>query len=647
VIAIDDAFGPHGPIARTLPGFEARPGQVQMAQLIERGILENAHTIVEAGTGVGKSLAYLVPALRSGKKVVISTGTIALQEQLVRKDIPLVVAALGIDVRVELLKGRNHYLCRQKYEKMSAERLVAPSASMEKLWAWADRTETGDRAELPFTPRGDDWEALDADADDCVGEFCPRFADCHFFKRRDAARFADVVVVNHALFFLDLAAGGSLLPAYDVAILDEAHLCERYATSALTATLSAGGVGRMMRKLHRTYAIPAAHDAEIDEALRRLQMVLARVPGERYPVAANADVLELLPALREVFYRLENWVHGNWMTALRRPSDNESESERRRDLALRAVAAHVATVDRIESAALQATSGAVPADERDTIAWVERGDRDARYEVNAAPFEVAEFLRATLFARTPSVVLTSATLAEGRSFAFLREMLGIDAAQELIAASPFDYPRQARLYLAPAHLNPKDHDFAERAAPIIEECLDRTSGRAFVLFTSYARLREVHALLAGRLAFPTRIQGDLPRSALLDWFRSTQNAVLFGTGTFWEGIDVVGDQLSCVIIDRLPFPSPADPLVAARIAALEARGRSGFEHYMIPSAIVRLKQGFGRLIRSKSDRGLIALLDGRALSMRYGATIVDALPPATRIADLAGLDALWDEPWNA
>jgi ATP-dependent DNA helicase DinG len=248
-----------------------------------------------------------------------------------------------------------------------------------------------------------------------------------------------------------------------------------------------------------------------------------------------------------------------------------------------------------------------------------------------------------LFARTPSVVLTSATPAEGRSFAFLRETLGVDAAQELIAPSPFDYRRQARLYIAPGNLNPKDKNFAVRAAPIIEECLDRTSGRAFVLFTSYARLREVHAILAERLAFPTKLQGDLPRTALLDWFRATKNAVLFGTGTFWEGIDVVGDQLSCVIIDRLPFPSPADPLVAARIAALEARGRSGFEAYMIPSAIVRLKQGFGRLIRSKSDRGLIALLDGRALSMRYGATIVDALPPATRIAELESLGALWDD----
>lgn len=640
MIAIDEAFASDGPLAAALPGFESRPGQLQMAQLVERGILEAVHTIVEAGTGVGKSLAYLVPALRSRKKVVISTGTIALQEQLVRKDIPLVVNALDIPVRVELLKGRNHYLCRAKHERMSAERLVAPSLAMEKLWTWAERTETGDRAELDFSPRADEWEALDADADDCTAEFCPRFGDCWFFKRRDAARFADVVVVNHALFFLDLAVGGGLLPSYDIAILDEAHQCEKYATAALTATLSPGGVGRMMRRLHRSYIVPAAFDAELDEGMRRLQSLLARVPGDRYALAANDAVLEQLPVLRELLYRLENWLQANWPTAQRKKTDNEAESERRRDLALRAIAAHVATIERIESAALQALAGGVPAHERDAIAWVERGERDGRYEVNAAPFDVAAFLRATLFERTPSVVLTSATLAEGSSFAFLRETLGIDAAQELIAPSPFDYRRQARLFVA-KHLNPKERDFAERAAPLIEECLDRTSGRAFVLFTSYARLREVYALLSDRLAFPTRVQGDLPRSALLDWFRTTRNAVLFGTGTFWEGIDVAGDQLSCVIIDRLPFPSPADPLVAARIAALEARGRSGFEAYMIPNAIVRLKQGFGRLIRSKADRGLIALLDGRAVAMRYGATIVDALPPATRIDGLDALDELF------
>jgi ATP-dependent DNA helicase DinG len=638
---VDDAFAADGPIARNLAGFEARAGQVQMARLIQRGFLENMHTIVEAGTGVGKSLAYLVPALRAGARVVVSTGTIALQEQLVRKDIPLVTKALGIEARVVLLKGRNHYLCKAKFEKESGARLVAPSLALERLWAWAERTETGDRAELDFTPRGDDWETLDADADDCVGEYCHRFSDCHFFARRDAARFADVVVVNHALFFLDLASGGALLPAYDFVILDEAHQAEKYATAALTATLSPVSVNRMMRKLHRTYAVPASYDAELDEGMRRLQQTLARVPGDKYPIAANEGVFDVLPVLRESFYGLENWLHASWQSALRKPTDNESEAERRRDLALRSVAAHVATVDRIEKAAQQATNGALPADEIEAVAWVERGDGDARYEVNAAPFQVADFLRATLFARTRSVVLTSATISAGGSFDFLKTSLGVDDAQQLVAPSPFDYAKQARLYVAPPKLNPKAVDFARRAAPLIEEILDRTGGRAFVLFTSYARLREVHALLRDRIPFPTKMQGDLPRTALLDWFRASKNAVLFATGTFWEGIDVVGDALSCVIIDRLPFPSPAEPLVAARIAALEAKGRSGFEHYMIPSAIVRLKQGFGRLIRSTTDRGVVALLDGRATSMRYGATIVGALPPATRISDLAALDELF------
>ncbi|MEA2784157.1 MAG: ATP-dependent helicase DinG [Candidatus Eremiobacteraeota bacterium] len=638
---VDDAFATDGPIARSLTGFEARPGQLQMARLIQRGFLENMHTIVEAGTGVGKSLAYLVPALRAGARVVISTGTIALQEQLVRKDIPLVTKALGIEARVVLLKGRNHYLCKAKFEKESGARLIAPSLALERLWAWAERTETGDRAELEFTPRSDDWETLDADADDCVGEYCHRFADCHFFGRRDAARFADVVVVNHALFFLDLVSGGALLPAYDFVILDEAHQAEKYATAALTATLSPVSVNRMMRKLHRTYAIPGAYDAELDEGMRRLQQTLARVPGDKYPVAANEGVFEMLPVLRESFYGLENWLHANWQSGLRKPIDNESEAERRRDLALRSVAAHVATVDRIEKAAQQASNGAVAADEIEAVAWVERGDGDARYEINAAPFQVADFLRASLFARTRSVVLTSATISTNGSFEFLKSSLGVDDAQQLVAPSPFDYAKQARLYVAPSKLNPKAVDFARRAAPLIEEILDRSGGRAFVLFTSYARLREVYALLRDRIPFPAKVQGDLPRTALLDWFRSTQNAVLFATGTFWEGIDVVGDALSCVVIDRLPFPSPSEPLVAARIAALEAKGRSGFEHYMIPSAIVRLKQGFGRLIRSTTDRGVVALLDGRATSMRYGATIVGALPPATRIDDLAALDELF------
>ncbi|HVS45478.1 MAG TPA: ATP-dependent DNA helicase [Verrucomicrobiae bacterium] len=624
---IEAMFAANGPIAAALSGFEARPGQVQMAQLVERGFLEGMHTIVEAGTGIGKSVGYLVPALRSGKKIVLSTGTIALQEQLFTKDIPLVVKALNIPARVTLLKGRNHYLCKQKFERLRAERLIASSATMEKTWTWAERTQTGDRAELPFSPPSDEWEQLDADADDCVGEYCERFRECFFFKKRDEAKYADIVVVNHALFFLDLAMGGGLIPPYDFAVLDEAHQCERWATEALTATLSRASIGRMLRKLHRSYDVPKHYDAQFDDGIRGLEAALARVPGERYPLRANEDAAPALERLRDALYGLENWLYANWHRALKKKTDNDAEAERRRDLALRAILAHQATIERAQ----------LPSDE--AIAWVERSELDGRFEINSAPYDVGDFLAGALFARTQSVVLTSATIADGTSseggaFAFLRRSLGIVDAQELVAQSPFDYARQARLFIAPPELNPKSRDFARRAAPLIEECLDRTHGRAFVLFTSHARLREVYALVRDRIPFPMRLQGELPRARLLEWFRATDGAVLFATGTFWEGIDVVGDRLSCVIIDRLPFPSPADPLVAARMQSLEARGLDGFERYMIPAAAVRLKQGFGRLIRSTQDRGVVALLDGRAASTRYGATILAALPPAARIHHL-------------
>ncbi len=618
--ALDELFAPGGALSRSLGGFEARPGQLEMAHAVERGFAEGVHTIVEAGTGVGKSLAYLVPAFRSGKKIVLSTGTIALQEQLVHKDIPLVQEALGTQLRVALLKGRSHYLCRQKLETMRAGRLVPPSRSMQALWAWGARTQSGDRAELSFVPALDEWEQLDADADECTGELCERFRDCFFYGRREEAKYADLIVVNHALFFADLAMGGGLLPAYDAVVLDEAHQCERWCTDALTATLSTATVGRLLRNLHRSYELPSVFDVEFEEGMRALEASLARGPSDRYPLYEDDATWEALDALRATCYRLENWLFGNWLDARKRTLESDAEAERRRDLALRAVVAHGALIDR------------VVAGRDETIAWAERSEYSARYAVNCAPYEVAEFLRATLFGSTPSVVLTSATLSTQQSFAFVRRTLGIDDAQELIAASPFDYTQQARLFVAPPRLNPKSADFSRHAAPLVEECLDRTAGRAFVLFTSYARLREVHALV--RVPYPVRLQGELPRTQLLDWFRTTPNAVLFATATFWEGIDVVGDALSCVIIDRLPFPSPGDPLVMARMRALEERGLDGFEHYMIPAATVRLKQGFGRLIRSGTDRGVVALLDGRAASTLYGATILSALPPATRVEHL-------------
>ena len=277
--ALEELLGTDGPFAQRLTGFEPRSGQLQMAQLVERGIMESMHTIVEAGTGVGKSLAYLVPAVRSRKKIVLSTGTIALQEQLVNKDIPLVEAALGMPLRVTLLKGRAHYLCRLKHKRMRADRLLAGSPSMQRMWEWAERTRSGDRAELGFVPPPGEWEELDADADECVGEFCEHFRDCFFFAKRDEAKYADLVVVNHALFFLDLAVGGGLLPPYDVVVLDEAHQCERWATDALTAVLSGATIGRMLRKLHRVYELPGAFDVEFDACIAPARVGACRSAG--------------------------------------------------------------------------------------------------------------------------------------------------------------------------------------------------------------------------------------------------------------------------------------------------------------------------------------------------------------------------------
>ena len=622
---VPDIFAPGGPLAAQLSGYEPRAGQLRMAQLVERGFLESAHTIVEAGTGIGKSLAYLIPAIRSGKRVVVSTGTIALQEQLVTKDLPLVVRALESPARVTLLKGRNNYLCKQKYQRVRADRLVPNNLAMQRLWEWADRTATGDRGELQFTPSGLEWEQLDADIDDCVGELCDHFSDCYFFQARDAARFADIIVVNHALFFLHLAGGGGILPPFDIAILDEAHQCERWATAAMTAVVSQATVGRMLRRLRRNYALDAGLEIELDEGMKRLGAVLGRVPGDRYPIEANEPARDALIELRAPLYGIENWLYAHWQDGSKFPNQSEGEAQRRRDLALRSVADHIAAIERV----------AAPSE--DAIAWVERSDGDGRYEVCTAPFDISEFLRTTLFSLTPSVLLTSATLAASGSFQHIKTTLGLDEAQELVAPSPFDYPNQARLYVPDGRLNPKARDFAARAAPIIEETLDRSRGRAFILCTSNARMRELYGLLRERIAFPVRMQGDLPRAAMIEWFRSTKNAVLFATATFWEGIDVAGDQLSCVIIDRLPFPSPADPLVAARLRAFENQGRRSFEEYMIPAAIVRLKQGFGRLIRSAADRGVVVLLDGRAGATSFGKTIVDALPPARRISDLGEL----------
>ncbi len=627
-MTLDEIFATKGPFARTRPGYQLRPGQLAMAKMIERGLNDGVHTLIEAGTGVGKSYGYLVPMLRSERKILISTGTLALQEQLVQKDLPAVMEALGISPKVALLKGRSQYLCRKKLDYESSGALFAPTDTVEHLWAWAHTTKTGEKSDLPFVPPAQEWETLDANADDCIGEICERYDDCFYFMQRARARDAQIVVVNHALFFLGLALG-NVLPPYDHVVLDEAHQCETWATAALTGVISSRTVGKMLQRLRGVYVVPPHIEAAVDRALHGLQETIVDAPSEKYSLHWNSDDAlakktdSRLSELHEAFGHLQAWIDEHGLRDFRKKSDNEEECVRRRDIAARLIGAMRETVERAQT----------PGEEG--IAWIERAEHGAG--VHTAPFAVADFLKERLFSREQSVVLTSATIAEKDSFQFVRRSLGITTARELIAPSPFQFDLQARLYVAPTSVNPKASDFIARAAPLLEEALDRTNGRAFVLFTSYARMHEMMAQTRSRIAYPIRMQGEMPRAALIAWFRQTPNAILFGSGTFWEGIDVVGESLSCVVVDRLPFPSPQDPLVAARMAWLEEHGEDAFTGYMVPAAITRLKQGFGRLIRSSADRGALVLLDGRAGSTRFGKSILEALPPARRVSSLAEL----------
>jgi len=627
MLTIDEVLGRNGLMARAIAGYEYRPAQIAMGKLVNRGFLEHVHVMVEAGTGTGKSFGYLVPAILSGQRVVISTATLALQDQLLTKDIPQVLAVLDSSARVVQLKGRNNYLCRDKLEQLRGRLVLAQGEDDRKLFFWADRTRTGDRAELDFVPSDVLWREVDADADDCLMEACEFFGPerCHQMHAREAARHADIVVVNHALFFSDLAVGGGIIPPYDYVVLDEAHQIEDWASAAFASSISRPSIGRLQRKLARAYVFDELLNSSLSQAADEFSAALAHEQGMRYPFQQNARAQELLEPLQRALYRIENWVAEKWAKASRFPGADDEALKRRRDLLLRLTVAHTQTIERLRLGG------------DDWITWVERtGDRGGAQAAHCAPASVADLLRELLFERTRSVIMTSATISTGGDFSYLRRQVGLEGAEldELILDSPFDFSAQAMLYLPPERLNPKRPHFAADAVPIVAQVLEATHGRAFVLFTSIAMMQSVATLLGPSLPYPYRVQGQMPKGALLQWFREQNNAVLFATASFWEGVDVIGSALSCVIIDRLPFPPPDDPIIAARSKLLAASGHDPFAALMIPAAITKLKQGLGRLIRSASDKGLMCILDGRLETMGYGQRILDALPPARRVHSL-------------
>ncbi|MGH9534792.1 MAG: ATP-dependent DNA helicase [Terriglobales bacterium] len=635
-------FARGGALAQALGNFEYRPGQCEMAEAVERALAERRHLLVEAGTGTGKTLAYLAPVLASGRRVLISTGTKNLQDQLIHKDIPLLARAVGRPLKAVCLKGRNNYACRAKIADLERQPALLGLADLDRyrhIRAWAEETATGDRAELEDLPEASPlWERLNARRDACTGAKCRCFDECFLTSLRQRAMEADLVVANHHLFFADLAIKSrdlpGVLPPYEAVVLDEAHELEDIAGQyfgvglsnlqlndlatdggAAAKFLAASGGGASAEG--SAWLLPLQHAAE---AGGQLFTALAASGEGR---AAWRDRPGFLAAHQAAFNRLRGGLAAAaaGLDAVR-PAPEELEPLRRR---LRDTAEKVAYLFTAEPDGV--------------VFWHERRGRGVYLQ--ATPIAVAALLEELLFAATDTVILTSATLAiEGR-FDYVRQRLGVPHGGERVVASSFDYERQALLYLPEDLPDPRASEFPAAAAEEIAALLACSQGRAFVLSTSHEQMRELHRRLAPRLPFPTLLQGDAPRHILLERFRQTPGAVLFGTSSFWQGVDVQGKQLSCVIVDKLPFAAPTDPVLEARIRALEAEGRNAFTELQLPQAVLALKQGFGRLIRSRADRGVLALLDGRILRQRYGAVFLDSLPPYRRTRQLSEVRAFF------
>jgi len=654
-------FAPGGVLSKTHPAYEFRRGQLQMAQSVEEALEEKRHLVVEAGTGTGKTLAYLLPVIRSGKRVIISTGTKNLQEQLFFKDVPFLERALtgeqGGKLSVCYMKGRNNYLCRKKLYDLTDQPVLSGLEEIEQyraIAAWEKTTHTGDRAELAELPEASAlWHKLDARADTCLGQKCKDYDRCFITEMRRKAAESDIIIVNHHLFFADLsikleadgAPDAGVLPDAGAVIFDEAHELEDIAGSYFGISVSNLRVDELARDTEHLLQREKLYSPQMSSAIQSLrersQLFFSLLPSQdgRFAFDSRREFLE------------EN---GDEFLALNQSLNRLcAEFER-----LPQKPDEVFTLAR-RTQQFQVQLGFVMENEDpNTVFWIERrGFRggagvsrrrssDARSSddkattgrtnvfLQATPIEVGSILRQCLWSKLETAVLTSATLAVGGGFDYIRQRLGLDHARELVVPSHFDYQSQAILYVPPELPDPRTPQFAAEATDVIRRLLEITRGRAFVLFTSYAQMNEIYDRLLGVIEFPMLKQGDAPKSALLEEFRLTPNSVLFGTSSFWQGVDVQGEQLSCVIIDRLPFAVPSDPVVAARVKAIDHAGGNAFSDYQVPSAVITLKQGFGRLIRSLHDRGLLALLDNRILKKSYGRVFVESLPNYTRTTDM-------------
>jgi ATP-dependent DNA helicase DinG len=629
-----DALGPHGPLAQAIAGYEHRTEQLQMATAVERALSGDGVAMIEAGTGTGKTLAYLVPAVLSKKRVVISTGTKTLQDQIMQHDLPLLSAALGIGIEAAVMKGLSNYLCMRRYDEFvhSPEAdLPLYARHMQELKAFRAETDSGERGELKLFEGAPIWSEVQSGSDTRIGARCRHYEACFVTRMKKRAEAAQIVVVNHHLFFADLALrgphGGAAIPDYDAVIFDEAHQIEDVVTSFFGVQVSGTRLETLARDVERAFRGARLADEALKlarsmlDAGSELFVSLPRASGQesgRRPLAEAT-----LSVARERLFRLDAALDALYQHAKQCAFESDAVAQAARRIArLREDVALIAEGDRAH------------------VLWMEA--RNKRVTLGASPVEVGHILRERLFDEHKAVIMTSATLSTGDDFSFTKRRLGIDfEVDELRLSSPFDYAAKAALYL-PTHLpDPRAEDFVERAAEEILFLTSLTGGGAFVLCTSLRMMQRLHAACLPTLKTAALLQGMAPKSELLETFKARTNAVLFGSQSFWEGIDVPGHALRLVIIDKLPFEVPTEPLVAARCARLEARGEPAFMNYLVPSAALSLKQGFGRLIRTAQDRGIVAILDKRVATKGYGRVLLKGLPDAARCYFPEEVRAFW------
>ena len=648
---IDQVFGTDGLISRFHENYEYREGQIKMSAAIARSFVEKKHLIVEAGTGTGKTLAYLIPAInesiRTKKRIIISTGTKNLQEQLMEKDIPFLQKIFPKKFTAAYMKGRSNYACLYRLNKSGDQPIldgVGEIDNFREVVEWSRETTTGDRAELTYLPENlPFWNRINAKSEICIGQKCPDFEPCFITRMRVGADKADIVIVNHHLFFADLNVRGNqfgkVLPDYGAVIFDEAHLIEDIAADYFGFQVSNFRIDELVRDAGE---LPI-HDAIVTAGIMRSSARIigfseqfwsrfsqARSQEGRFPLLADAfstrgkDGEDQPTALGETYRALDD-------SLARLEADVDVYSEK--------VPEAESVVKRFRQTRFDLGFIVKQAD-RNFVYWLERRGRGVFLQ--ASPVDVSALLKEKLFDKVETCILTSATLSANGSFNFIRDRLGLTAGKtnSLVAPSSFDYEKQAILYLPNGMPDPRAPEFSQMAAAEIVRILQATRGHAFVLCTSYSSMTALFELVSSRVGYTCFLQGSMSKTGLLEQFRSTPNAVLFATSSFWQGVDVRGDQLSCVIIDKLPFAVPSDPIIQARSKFIDENGGRSFFDYSVPQAVISLKQGIGRLIRSRTDRGVIAILDPRLRTKGYGRDFLSSLPRMRIVQELSEVEAI-------